>query len=86
MATHSTLTTVRLTDRYASHEIASGVWCSGNNIILVPGIDTEPEAVNCILYYTDLKACGGGTAFVPWLLRTMNNLHRYIHNWGLRIV
>jgi hypothetical protein len=39
---------------------------SGNNIVLVPGIDTEPEAVNCILYFTDLKICGGGTAFVPY--------------------
>jgi hypothetical protein len=60
-----------LTGRSASDDTAAGVWCSGNNIILVPGIDTEPEAVNCILYYTDLKVCGGGTAFVPCLLRTV---------------
>ena len=60
-----------LTGRSASDDTAAGVWCSGNNIILVPGIDTEPEAVNCILYYTDLKVCGGGTAFVPCLLRAV---------------
>jgi hypothetical protein len=36
-----------------------------NNILLVPGIDTPPEAVNCILYFTDAAECGGATAFVP---------------------
>ena len=38
---------------------------AGNNILLVPGIDTEPEAVNCILYFSDVAECGGATAFVP---------------------
>jgi ectoine hydroxylase-related dioxygenase (phytanoyl-CoA dioxygenase family) len=37
----------------------------GNNIVLVPGIDTDPEAVNCILYLSDVADCGGATAVVP---------------------
>lgn len=38
----------------------------GNNIVLVPGIDTPPEAVNCILYLSDVSDCGGATGFVPY--------------------
>jgi hypothetical protein len=38
----------------------------GNNIVLVPGIDTPAEAVNCILYYTHASDSGGSTAFVPY--------------------
>jgi hypothetical protein len=37
----------------------------GNNIVLVPGIDTPPEAVNCILYLSDVADCGGATGIVP---------------------